>query len=192
MTKKIDKLLISLSLTIVLLVVGFLYFMPEKSQLVANEIFSTLTNWFGSGTLLFTFFGFILLIAVALSKYGRIRFGNDKPEYSTFKWISMMIACGIGSATVYWAFLEWAFYIGTPGLGIEANSQRAFEMALPYTMFHWGFSAWTLYSLVGIPICYHFYVRKNKGLSLSAMVSSITGIKQNGLIGRLIDIIFIF
>lgn len=151
-----------------------------------------MTNWFGSLTLMFTFFGILLLIFVAISKYGNIRLGNTPPEHTTFKWVSMMIACGLGSATVYWAFIEWAYYIGTPGLGIEAGSQRAFEMAIPYNMFHWGFSAWTLYALVGIPMCYHFYIRKNSGLSLSSMVSAITGIKQNGVIGRIVDIMFIF
>ncbi|WP_153722212.1 BCCT family transporter [Sporosarcina cascadiensis] len=192
MTKKIDKLLITLSMSLVLLVVGFLYFKPEESQRVANKIFGSMTDWFGSGTLLFTFLGIALLAYVAISKFGKIRLGNSVPEYTNFKWVSMMIACGLGSATVYWAFIEWAYYIGTPGLGIEPNSQRAFEMALPYNMFHWGISAWTLYALVGLPICYHFYIRKNKGLSLSAIVSAITGIKQKGIIGRIVDIMFIF
>ncbi|TQR21241.1 BCCT family transporter [Psychrobacillus vulpis] len=192
MTKKVDKLLISLSVALVLVVVSVLYFQPTQSQAVANKIFGKMTEWFGSVSLLFTFFGVLLLVFVAFSKFGRIRLGNTKPEYSTFKWVSMMIACGLGSATVYWAFIEWAYYIGTPGLGIEPNSQRAFEMALPYNMFHWGFSAWTLYALVGIPICYHIYIRKNQGLSLSSIISSITGLKQNGIIGRIVDIMFIF
>jgi betaine/carnitine transporter, BCCT family len=192
MTKKIDKLLISLSLVLVVFVVASLYLNPEGSQAFANKIFGTLTSWFGSWTLLFTFLGLLLLVYVAFSKFGSIRFGDTKPEYSTFKWVSMMIACGLGSATVYWAFIEWAYYIGTPGLGIEAGSQRAFEMATPYTMFHWGFSAWTLYALVGIPVCYHLYIRKNNGLSLSSVISSITGLKQNGIIGRIVDVMFIF
>lgn len=192
MNKRIDKLLISVSVSIVLLVVGLLYGFPEKSQIVANKIFGFMTNIFGSITLLFTFIGLLLLIFVAISKYGKTKLGDDDPEYSTFKWVAMMISCGLGSATVYWAFIEWAYYIGTPGLGIEAGSQRAFEMALPYNMFHWGFSAWTLYALVGLPMCYHFYVRKNKGLSLSAMISASTGIKQNGIIGRIVDVMFIF
>lgn len=192
MTKKVDKLIISFSVALVLVVVGLLYFMPTESQTFANNIFGKMTQWFGSAALLFTFLGVLLLAFVAVSKYGKIRLGNAKPEYSTFKWVSMMIACGLGSATVYWAFIEWAYYIGTPGLGIEPNSQKAFEMALPYNMFHWGFSAWTLYALVGIPICYHIYIRKNQGLSLSSIISSITGIKQNGIIGRIVDIMFIF
>ena len=192
MDNRIDKLLISASMILVLTVVGFLFFQPDASQAVANVIFGNMTSWFGSGTLLFTLLGFFLLVYVAFSKYGSIRLGNEKPEYSTFKWVSMMISCGLGSATVYWAFIEWAYYIGTPGLGIEPFSQRAYEMALPYNMFHWGFSAWTLYALVGLPMCYHFYIRKNKGLSLSSMVSEITGIKQDGILGRIIDVMFIF
>lgn len=192
MSKRIDKLLISVSIILVLTIVGFLFFQPDASQAVANKIFGSMTQWFGSGTLLFTFLGFLLLVFIGASKFGKIRLGKEAPEYSNFKWVAMMISCGLGSATVYWAFIEWAYYIGTPGLGIEAFSQQAYEMALPYNMFHWGFSAWTLYALVGLPMCYHFYVRKNKGLSLSAMVSQITGIKKNGIIGRVIDVMFIF
>ncbi|HAK45608.1 MAG TPA: glycine/betaine ABC transporter [Spirochaeta sp.] len=191
-TKKIDKLLIGISLALVVTIVGLLYFNPDSSQVVASKIFGTMTNIFGSGTLLFAFLGLIVLIIVAVSKFGNIKLGDTKPEYSTFKWVAMMISCGLGSATMYWAFVEWGYYIGTPGLGIEPASQQAFEMALPYNMFHWGFSAWTLYALIGLPICYHFHVRKNKGLSLSSMLCSITGLKKGGVIARIVDVLFIF
>lgn len=190
--QSIDKLLIIVSLVVVLSVVACLIIIPDQTQAAANSIFSALTNAFGSFTLLFTFLGLLLLLFVACTKFGSIKLGEGKPQYSTFKWVSMMICCGLGSATVYWAFIEWAYYIGTPGLSIEPFTQKAFEMSVPYTMFHWGFSAWTLYALVGVPLCYHFYVRKNKGLSLSSMVSAVTGIKQKGIIGRIIDVMFIF
>ena len=191
MEKKLDKLLIIVSLIVVFIVVGCLYIMPEASQEVASKIFTLFTNAFGSITLLFTFFGIILLAFVATSKYGNIKLGDGDPEYSTFKWISMMICCGLGSATVYWAFIEWAYYIGTPGLGIDPHSVKAYEMSVTYSMFHWGISAWTLYALAGIPIAYHFHVRKNKGLSLSGIISAITGLKANGIICRIIDVLFI-
>lgn len=192
MNKKLDKLLIIVSLVLVFGVVGCLYFAPEQSQQVANSIFSIFTDTFGSITLVFTFSGIILLTGISFSKFGSIKLGEGNPEYSTFKWISMMICCGLGSATVYWAFIEWAYYIGTPGLGIEPYSLAAYNMSVPYTMFHWGISAWTLYALAGIPIAYHFYVRKNKGLSMSGIISAITGLKQNGIICRIVDILFIF
>lgn len=192
MNKKLDKLLIIVSLVFVLSIVALLYIFPIQSQDVANRIFAALTNGFGSFTLFFTLIGIILLTFVAGSKFGNIRLGKEQPEFSTFSWIAMMISCGLGSATVYWAFIEWAYYIGTPGLGIEPFSQLAYEMSVPYTMFHWGISAWTLYALAGLPIAYHFYVKKNKGLSLSAVVSDMTGIKPRGVIARIIDVMFIF
>ncbi|MCT4584572.1 MAG: BCCT family transporter [Peptostreptococcaceae bacterium] len=181
-----------MSLSLVLSIVACLALKPDTSQLVASKIFSLFTDLFGSGVLLFTFLGIILLIGIAFSKYGSIRLGNEKAEYSTFKWVAMMICCGLGSATVYWAFMEWAYYIKTPGIGIESGSTIAYEMSVTYTMFHWGVSAWTLYALAAIPVCYHFYVRKNNGLSFSSVISAMTGIKSNGIIGRIIDVIFIF
>ncbi|MCT4509590.1 MAG: BCCT family transporter [Tepidibacter sp.] len=189
---KYDKLLISISMALVLIIVAFLALKPEASQNVASKIFGLFTDIFGSGVLLFTFLGILLLIGITLSKYGSIRLGTEKPEYSTFKWVAMMICCGLGAATVYWAFMEWAYYIGTPGIGIEPGSTLAYEMSVTYTMFHWGVSAWTLYALAAIPVCYHFYVRKNGGLSFSSVVSSMTGIKADGILGRIIDVIFIF
>ncbi|MCG8482469.1 MAG: BCCT family transporter [Clostridia bacterium] len=189
---KYDKLLIVISLAFVLTVVAFLVVMPDASQNAAGKIFGAFTDIFGSGVLLFAFLGVVLLIIVAASKYGNIRFGQAEPEYSTFKWVAMMICCGLGSATVYWAFIEWAYYIGTPGVGIEPGTPFAYEMSVGYTMFHWGFSAWALYTLAALPVAYHFYVRKNTGLSFSSVVSAMTGIKNDGIIGRIIDVIFIF
>ena len=131
MKTRIDKFLISISIAFVLIIVGLLYFNPETSLKVANAIFSTMTNWFGSMTLVFTFFGFLLLVGVALSKYGKIKLGDTEPEHSTLNGIHD--DCGLGSATIYWAFIS-GHYIGTPGLGIEPFL-RAFEMAVPYTCF---------------------------------------------------------
>ena len=190
--KRIDSFLVGISMFFVLSIVACLYFMPEQSLKVASVIFSTLTNIFGAPVLFFTFVGTVLLFFIACTKFGKIQLGEGKPEYSTFAWVSMMISCGLGSATVYWAFIEWAYYIGTPGLSIAPGSQQAYEMSVGYTMFHWGFSAWALYAMRGIPIAYHFHVRKNKGLSLSAIVSSITNINPNGIVCRIVDVLFMF
>lgn len=189
---RLDKLLVGISLVVVLGVVAFLYTMPVESEKAANWLFGAFTDLFGSAVLLITFFIVILLFLVACSKYGLIKLGDAVPEYSTFKWIAMMCSCGLGSATCYWAFIEWAYYIGTPGLGIEPASKQAMEMSVPYTMFHWGFSAWALYAFMGIAVAYHFHVRRNTGLSLSGIISAMTGLRANGIICRIVDIVFIF
>ncbi|HAN7049139.1 TPA: BCCT family transporter, partial [Escherichia coli] len=43
-----------------------------------------------------------LVIYLATSKYGNIRLGEGKPEYSTLSWLFMFICAGLGSSTLYW------------------------------------------------------------------------------------------
>ncbi|SPW54989.1 putative quarternary ammonium transport protein (fragment) [Escherichia coli] len=40
-----------------------------------------------------------LVIYLATSKYGNIRLGEGKPEYSTLSWLFMFICAGLGSST---------------------------------------------------------------------------------------------
>ncbi len=62
--------------------------------------------------------------------------GNEKPEFSTFAYITMMALAGVGSGTVYWAFLEWSYYIKTPPFNIAADSIEATEWAVTYSLHH--------------------------------------------------------
>ena len=106
---KIDKLLIGVSFIVVLAVVSCLVTFPQASEHVAKMLFNGITTVFGSATLLFTFGGILLLAGICFSKYGNIKLGEGEPEFSTFKWVAMMMSCGLGAATCYWAFLEWAY-----------------------------------------------------------------------------------
>lgn len=89
MQKKLDKLLIGISLVVVFGIVACLYLFPDASQNAAGSVKSFMIDAFGSGTLIFTLAGVVLLVAIAFSKYGRIRLGEGAPEYPTFKWIAM-------------------------------------------------------------------------------------------------------
>ncbi len=57
-----------------------------------------------------------LVLYLATSKYGNIRLGEGKAEYSTLSWLFMFICAGLGSSTLYWGVAEWAYYYQTPGL----------------------------------------------------------------------------
>ncbi|MBN0684121.1 BCCT family transporter, partial [Pseudomonas aeruginosa] len=92
----------------------------------------------------------------------------------------MFICAGLGSSTLYWGVAEWAYYYQTPGLNIAPQSPKALEYSIPYSFFHWGVSAWATYTLASLIMAYHFHVRKNKGLSLSGIISAITGVNPQG------------
>ncbi|MEM6491329.1 MAG: BCCT family transporter, partial [Pseudomonadota bacterium] len=49
-----------------------------------------------------------LCVALAVSKYGAIRLGDDddRPEFSTASWIAMLFAAGMGVGLLFWAVAE--------------------------------------------------------------------------------------
>lgn len=94
-------------------------------------------------------------------------------------WIFMFILSGIGSSTLYWGFLDWAYYYQTPGLSLPPESAEALKYSVAYSFFHSGLSAWAIYALASISLCYSYHVRKNKGLSLASVIEAVTGFKIN-------------
>ena len=129
----------------------------------------------------------------AFSKYGNIRFGDEKPEYSTFSWVVMMFCAGMGSSLLYWSALEWAYYYSGPPLGAPAFSQVAAELSMVYGNFHWSITAWAFFAVGAVPLALRFYIKKQPGLSLTACCDRVIGEKHaNGIVGKAIEIVFVF
>ena len=68
-----------------------------------GSVMSSVLAWtignFGWGFILIAFGGLVLCIFLVVHPYGRIRLGPDdsRPEFSTFSWVSMMFAAGLGA-----------------------------------------------------------------------------------------------
>nr|WP_269968595.1 MULTISPECIES: BCCT family transporter [unclassified Shewanella] len=195
-SSKNDLFLISVSLLFVFSLIVLLMLYPESSQEAAVGMFASLTNSIGSFVQLLGFACVCIVLFIAASKYGTIKLGEGDPEYSNMSWIFMFICAGLGSATMYWAFMEWAYYYNSIGLNITAESNQALRHSLSYVFFHWGITPWAIYALASITMAYHFHVNRSKGLNLSSLVSSITGLKDGGMAsritGRVLDLIFLF
>ncbi|QCY09490.1 BCCT family transporter [Pseudomonas sp. MPC6] len=187
-----DLTLIFTSIVVISLTVIGLMMFPDQAKVLADQLFTSATTTFGTLVQLLGFACVVLIVGLGFSKYGNIRLGEGKPEYKNSSWIFMFICAGLGSATMYWAFMEWAYYYLTPGLNIATASKQALEMSIAYSFFHWGVTPWAIYGIASLAMAYHFHVRKNKGLSLAGIVESITGFKAHGPVGRVIDLIFLF
>ena len=190
-TATVDKPLAILTLAIVFASVAGLAIYSTESIALAATMMGWVTRVFTTPVLIFTLLSVVFCLWLAFSKYGHIKFGHEKPEYSTMTWIFMFFLSGMGSATLYWGFLDWAYYYQTPGLNIPAQTPEAFKYSVAYSFFHYGPSAWSIFALTSVPLCYHYYVRKNKGLSLAAIIEAVTGYKATGLVGRLVDLLFL-
>ncbi len=133
-----------------------------------------------------------LVLYLATSKYGNIRLGEGKAEYSTLSWLFMFICAGLGSSTLYWGVAEWAYYYQTPGLNIAPHSAKALEYSIPYSFFHWGISAWATYTLASLIMAYHFHVRKKiKASAFPGSFRRSPASIRRAFWGRPVDLMFL-
>lgn len=137
-----------------------------------------------------TVFVFFVLF-VALSKFGHIKLGKDheQPEFSTFSWVAMMFAAGMGIGLMFYGTTEplTNFRDGVPG-GQPGDVGNAFAS----TLFHWGLHPWSLYAIVGLAIAYGTFRLGRKQLLSSAFIPLIGHRLAEGWLGKLIDILAIF
>ncbi|WP_343594861.1 BCCT family transporter [Pseudomonas sp.] len=188
---QIDLPLIFISLVAIGLSVAGLTLYPDQSLELSGVVFEAATKLFGASVQIIGFVCVVFVVWIALSKYGNIKLGEGKPAYGNASWVFMFICAGLGSATMYWAFMEWVYYYSAPGLGVAPLSKEALEYSIAYSFFHWGITPWAIYGIASLAMAYHFHVRKNTGLSLSAAVEAITGLKATGAIGRFVDVVFL-
>lgn len=193
---KNDKMLISISLVFVFITIALLMMYPDSSQVMAKSMFHGLTSNIGSMVQLFGFIAVCVVLYVGTSRFGTIKLGEGTPEYSDMSWLFMFICAGLGSATMYWAFMEWAYYYNNTGLNISGHTNESLRTSLSYVFFHWGITPWAIYALASITMAYHFHVNKAKGLNLSSLVSSILNLDENSnvsrILGRTLDLTFLF
>ena len=92
--------LISAGLVAVLVAIGATA--PNRFREVAEATLNTLGHYFGWFYLISTFVFVIFLLALAMSRYGKIRLGPQdcKPDYGVFSWLSMLLSAGFGVGLV--------------------------------------------------------------------------------------------
>ncbi len=159
-----------------------------------GSVMSTSLNWvignFGWAFVLIAFSALVLSIYLVFSKYGKLRLGPDdsRPQFSTFSWVSMMFAAGLGAGLLFYGVAEPVTHWTAPPHGLaEPRSEEAALVALRYTYFHWGFNGWAMYAIMGGAMAY-FSFRRGLPIQVSATFTPILG--PNAMtrpIGRVID-----
>jgi len=164
-----------------------------------GSFFSALQSWINSNLnwyyivsmALFIFFVFWLIF----SRYGSIRLGKDedRPEFSTFAWFSMLFGAGMGIGLLFWSVSEPIYHIqNNPFLAEgEANTLAGANTAMQVTFLHWGLHGWAVYVIVGMALAYFSY-RKGLPLTIRASLYPILGDRIYGGWGHAADLLAVF
>lgn len=165
---------------------------PNSLASTATLALAFTTDKFGWMFLIITFLVLVFMIALAFSKYGRLRLGHedDRPEFSNITWFGMLFSAGMGIGLVFWGVAEPLDHYIYPLSGIPKLTPEAANAAITFSFFHWGLHAWAIYSLVGLTIAY-FRFRKDKKLLISQTLSPIIGGDLNSPQSKFIDILAI-
>lgn len=105
----------------------------------------------------------IFAFSLAMSRYGRIKLGDDdaEPEYSGLAWFGMLFAAGVGAVLMFWGVAEpVTHYADPPMYGVEPQSVQAASDALGIANFHFGLHMWGIFIVPGLAFAYFTYKRK--------------------------------
>ena len=173
---------------IIILCIVFMIF-PESSMSLVNQIRYFIGDKFGVYYIILGISAFACSIYLAFSKYGSIRLGkNEKPEYSTFQWGTMIFTSTMAADILFYACCEWALYAEEPyirGKGIQA-------FASTYPLFHWGPIAWSFYIILAVAFAFMLHVKGRTHQKYSEACRPILKSKTDGFLGKIIDLIAVF
>lgn len=163
---------------------------PATLKAGADWLFSFLTVKFGWLYLITVFVLLLFAIAVGISKFGKIKLGKDedKPEYSNFKWFTMLFGGGMGIGLVFYSVAEPIMHYLAPPTADPATSAAMYE-AMETVFFHWGVHPWVIYAVGGLGLGY-FAFRKDKPFLVSSALEPLLGEKRvKGGWGKAVDIL---
>lgn len=177
-TMKNPVFIISAAVILLLVVIGAI--MPGRFGDAAGTLFLFTTTNFGWFYLLAVFVIIVFLIALAISKYGKIRLGTDDstPDYPFFTWIGMLFSAGFGAGLVFWGVAEpMSHFFTTPFSAMEGQTEQAARVAMGYSFFHWGISQWSVFAIVGLAIAFLQFKKGRDGL-VSTSLEPLLGKKR--------------
>lgn len=150
-------LIFYLSAGILLLFSLYIFFQTEQFYLIIENGAIWVRERFGGFYLLLGLLCIIFLLFIAFSKFGKIQLGNSPPQFNRVSWIAMLYSAGMGAGILLRAVQEPVYMLLNPPIDTSASHE---VIALEYTFYHWGFTAWAFYGIFALIIAYSLFVKK--------------------------------
>ncbi|MGL5433924.1 MAG: BCCT family transporter [Lachnospiraceae bacterium] len=163
---------------------------PDQSSAILESIRYFLGDQLGSYYLVIGLGIFICSIYLSFSRYGKIKLGDiEKPQYSNFKWGSMMFTAGLAADILFYSCCEWMLYWNESRISDMGSIE---EWAATYPLFHWGPIPWGFYLVLAVAFGFMIHVRKRSKQKYSESCRALLGHRVDGWAGKIIDLIAVF
>jgi choline/carnitine/betaine transport len=168
---------------------------PKRSSAFLSDINDTILASFGFWYIYAMAFFVIVCLALAIwPASGRLKLGlaDDKPEFSSFSWFSMMFGAGIGIGMLTFATAEPMYHFAknpaTIQMLTEPSTAGNVREAYIWSFTHWGLAAWAAYAIVGLSLGYCSY-RRGLPLTIRSGLTPLFGKWMSGPLGHVVDIV---
>lgn len=164
----------------------------ENAIAVANTVFLDYLNWAILGIV---FLVVLFLLFLIVGPWGKIKFGDDSPEYSFLSFFAMIYSAGFAAGVVFWGPTEALFYYANPSplYDVSAGSAEAMIIAVQYTLFHWALPQLAVFTIMGIAIGYFAYNYEKVPLRVSSILTPLIGADRlDGPLAKFIDVFAVF
>ncbi|MEY7852044.1 BCCT family transporter [Natrarchaeobius sp. A-rgal3] len=149
-------------------------------------------NW---ALLVIVFLIVVFLLFLIVGPWGKIKMGDEDPEYSFFSFFAMLYSAGFAAGVVFWGPTEALFYYDSPSplFDVGGGSAGAMSIAVQQTLFHWALPQLAVFTIMGIAIGYFAYNYENVPLRVSSALTPIIGEDNlDGPLAKAIDILAVF
>ena len=150
----------------------------ESLQAVIDSGHALAAGYLGSFWQLLLLATFLTALGVAVSPAGSAVMGDlDKPEMSTFRWISIIMCTLLAGGGVFFAAGEplYHFLEMPPVFDAEPGTAEAVAPALAQSFMHWGFLAWAILGALTSIVLAHAHYRLGKPLQPRTLLYPVFG-----------------
>ncbi|PSP91712.1 glycine/betaine ABC transporter [Halobacteriales archaeon QS_4_66_20] len=142
------------------------------------------------------FLAVLYCLFLLVGPWGEVKLGSPdtEPSYTYPMYFTLIFTAGIAAGIVFWGPAEALTHYQTPPPYFDAapESGAAIDGALTYVLFHWGFSAWSAYTVIGVPIAY-FVFKRGAPLRVSTILTPFLGVDGlDSVWSRLVDTLAVF
>ncbi|MFC0326867.1 BCCT family transporter [Halomonas organivorans] len=134
---------------------------------------------------------FLVAMGLVASPAASARVGNlERPELSTFKWLSIIMCTLLAGGGVFFAAGEpvYHFVVTPPAFDTEPGTPEAIAGALAQSFMHWGFLAWAVLGSLTAVVLAHAHYERGLPLQPRTLLTPVLGERvTQGWLGSLVD-----